>query len=99
MADQSPLPYWDLSGRTRRAVNAARVRPAEAVTLTSLVPHVTGIKVAFEGGLDGRTLEHLEAVGGISDQEPSVGVGQEVVDAVTFGNQAHGLDRVDGVQR
>ena len=38
--------------RALRTVDTTWVRPAEAVTLTGFVTHVTSVKVAFKGGFD-----------------------------------------------
>ena len=38
--------------RAGRTVDTTWVSPAEAVTLTGFVAHVTGVEIAFEGGFD-----------------------------------------------
>ena len=77
--------------------HAEGIRPAEAVTLTSLVTDVARIKVAVHRVCQGHTLEMLHAVGNVGNQIPAVRIGQEVVDTVAFRNRTHLLDSVDVV--
>ena len=63
-----------------RSVDAQWIRYAERIALTSLVPHVTGIKVSIHRSAKPNTVEVLQAIRTISDQEPSIAVGQIVID-------------------
>ena len=67
-------------GSSGRAVDSQRIGYAEAVSLASLVPDVTGIKVAVHLSLQSGALEVLHAVRYIGDDEEGVGVSQEVID-------------------
>jgi len=79
----APLPYYL---RTLRTEDSKGIRPAEAVTLTSLVTDVTGVEVAVHAVLQRSADEVLQTVRHVGQQEPAVGVSQEVVNAVTLRN-------------
>ena len=57
-----------------------RIAKAEAVTLTSLVAHISCFKVTLETSANSYTLEHLHAVRGISHDEERIRVGQVMID-------------------
>jgi hypothetical protein len=78
-----------------RAVHAQWVRPAEAVTLTRLVTDVAGVEVAVHAVLQRSTHKVLHTVRHVCSQEPSIVVGQEVVNCVSFRNRTVVLQCVD----
>ena len=78
-----------------RAVHSERIRPPERITLTSLVTDVTGVKIPVHAVLQRNTDKVLHTVGNVSRQEPSIRIGQEVVNGISLGDVSIVLDRVD----
>jgi len=84
---------------TTRAVHAKRIRKSKAITFTSFISHVTTIKITIHACRHWASYEVLHTIGHVRLQEPSIGIGQVVVNGVALWDRTVILDGVDVVVR
>ena len=85
--------------RTGTAIDPERIAHSKRVALAGFVSHVTGIEVSIHGVLQWRAHKVLQTVRHVRQQEPAVGVSQEVVHGVTTGDRTIVLQGIDIIVR
>ena len=83
--------------RSLRTKHTTWVTEAEAITLTSLVSHITCVEISFHRSSNRSSFKMLKAIWNVSQNEERISVSQEMVDCITLRQQTHVPDCVDVV--